>query len=306
MNESEKIERINQLYSKAAQQERRKLFSKDIESLLPIENIDELKQIKDRYGNERIFTILIFKTLVIDEKHFNLQNYEALKRLELERAIWIEIEEYFQSRSSYKDGFINGNIDINKHVTQMISQIQSEGESKSFNFKQRIEYLHSVTKMLLDNYGESIKLSLRVTVEGKIIDLFVRVQSKRAFALMVRSYEDTFVSWHLDKKDFYVTSKRRKGTDKWNSLSKAIVQLKSVFALKKEKNPVLGVTKAERTAPIIRAIVLAEGTEIDKNRNAPELWVEFGKAPALRIVTDTLTYIVEQQYLVDFLTSPDN
>ena len=224
MNESEKIERINQLYSKAAQQERRKLFSKDIESLLPIENIDELKQIKDRYGNERIFTILIFKTLVIDEKHFNLQNYEALKRLELERAIWIEIEEYFQSRSSYKDGFINGNIDINKHVTQMISQIQSEGESKSFNFKQRIEYLYSVTKMLLDNYGESIKLSLRVTVEGKIIDLFVRVQSKRAFALMVRSYEDTFVSWHLDKKDFYVTTKRRKGTDKWNSLSKAIVQ----------------------------------------------------------------------------------
>ena len=45
MNESEKIERINQLYSKAAQQERRELFSKEIESLLPIENIDELKQI---------------------------------------------------------------------------------------------------------------------------------------------------------------------------------------------------------------------------------------------------------------------
>jgi hypothetical protein len=287
-------------------EEKKKASLEKLESYLPVKNINELRRIKDEcIDDKEFFGILLCKILVINGEHFNLQNYEALERLELEKECWDELESNYNTKPSSYEGSIKP-VDLDRFVTLKIRGLYGEDQSKSFNFKKRVDYLYSVVKMLLDNYGENIKLSLRVTVEGKIIDLFVRLAPKPAFALMIRSYGDASVIWRSDKQDFYVTSKRRKGTDKWNSLSKAIVQLKSVFALKKEKNPVLGVSKAERTAPIIRAIVLAEGTEIDTNRNSPDLRVEFGKAPALKIVTDTITYVVEQKHLIDFLTPPDN
>jgi hypothetical protein len=287
----------------------RKIESKKIESYFPVTNVNELRRIKGKCANDKDFFIrLLYKILIINQEHFNLQNYEALERLELEKECWDEISNHYEerfSRSSY-DGSTK-HPDLNEYVSLMISGLYGKEQSKSINHKQRIDCLYSVTKMLLDNYGKNIKLSLRVNVEEKIIDLFVRLAPKPAFALMIRSYGNAAVVWRLDKQDFHVASpKRGRGTYRWASLSLAVEQLKSVFALKKEKNPVLGVTKAERTAPIIRAIVLAEGTKIDKTRNSEELWAEFGKAPVLKIVADTLTYVVEQQHLIDFLTPPDN
>jgi hypothetical protein len=312
---AEKVIKYNTPFEGTSSSKKTPVTNKDIKNQLdekfksyfPIKNIDLLKEIKAKCAdNERLYVAVLCKILPINEDSFNLQNEEALQRLELEKECWDELSAYFNRTFSVERfGVVPKHWNVKEFVTVMISELYGEEQSRLFNFKQRVDYLYSVTKLLLDNYGENIKLSLRVTVEGKIIDLFVRLERKRAFALMIRSYEDTSVSWHSEKKDFYVTSKRGKGTDKWNSLSQAVVQLKSVFALKKEKNPVLGVSKAERTAPIIRAIVLAEGTKIDKNRNAPDLWVEFGKAPVLKIATDTLTYIVEQQHLLDFLTFPD-
>ena len=96
------------------------------------------------------------------------------------------------------------------------------------------------------------------------------------------------------------------GRSEWphyESHAKAIDELQTIFDLKKKKNPLMGITSSERSAPLIKAIVLAPGAKIAAS-NPQEIRTEFGEAEVLKIQTTSITYVVECDNLVKFLLPP--
>jgi hypothetical protein len=301
LNENSTVEELRKIEAKKEE------FTKKLESYFPVKDVSKLKIIKDECADDMdFFFLLLCKILVINAEHFGLQNYEALERLELEKECWDEIANYYEERlscSSYK-----GSIkppELNEFVTIAIRGLYGKEHSKSFDFRQRVDCLYSLTKMLMDNYGDDIKINFRIEVQEDLIDFLIKLPDKRVFAMMIRSYNKNYVRWDATKKDFYVFTVKSKDFYKWTSPARAISKLKSIFLLKKVNSSMLGETKAEKNAHINKVIILASGTEIDKTSNDPDLWVVFGKAPALKIYTDTLTYVVEQRHLIDFLALPE-
>lgn len=302
MNENESAKKINNIKDEI---EKDRLLYHQMKSLLPILNRDGIKNLKSKVTSKYILAVLLARSLVIHENNLNLYNQKALERLDLEIWLWNELDNIY--KELYRDEDYNSSIDLDlSEWIKFLVEIGSEPtESKLFDFRWRIYYLSSVTETLLEHYGDSIKITFRVKVEEDIIDFLIRLPDKRVFAMMVRSYNESYVRWNSRKKDFYVFVIKNKNIHKWTSPAKAISKLKSIFSLKKEKASILGETKTEKNAHINKVIILANGTEIDRISNDPDLWVIFGKAPALKIYTDTLTFVVEQQHLLDFLALPE-
>lgn len=302
MNEYESVERIKNIENEI---ERNRLLYHHIKSLLPITTKAGIKTAKDKITSKYILALLLAKSLIINEENFNLYNQKALERIDLEIWLWEELYDIYRRLYMDEDGNFATDLNLGDWVKILVERGSGRTESKFCDFRGRLYYLSSVTKTLLDHYGDNIKITFRVKVQEDMIDFLIILPDKRVFAMMVRSYNESYVRWNARKKDFYVFVIRNKNLHKWTSPAKAISKLKSIFSLKKENSSILGETKAEKNAHINKVIILANGTEIDRISNDPDLWVIFGKAPALKIYTDTLTFVVEQQYLLDFLALPE-
>jgi hypothetical protein len=225
-------------------------------------------------------------------------NYDALKRLKIEY--------------NAKNGFYeidNNRVELPPLLAKSFSPIKTsysdEDREESAEYEVRMSRLISTIEMLLTYFGDDgIKATLRVkTNENDIIDFFVKMPDGRQFAIVLRSNGNAFLKWREDKRSFYVYKKGRKGMNKWDSMNSAIDKLKSTIDLKKQKSPLLGLTRSEQNRPINKVIVLCDGTKIATN-NLPEYWTDFGLTKALRIYKDSLTYVVEQDNLIDFLQLP--
>ena len=164
--------------------------------------------------------------------------------------------------------------------------------------------LFTTTKMLIDRFGEDIKITLGVNTNTDIIDIFIKMSDKRSFALMLRSNGASFIRWRADRQELFSRKQGRKGTQSWASGTRAIEQLKSTLYLRKQKSPILGSSSSERSKPITKAIVLTGRTRLDRN-NSTELLVKFGRADVLQVKTDLLTYVVQREDLVNFLLPPE-
>lgn len=173
----------------------------------------------------------------------------------------------------------------------------------SIEYFTRVRRIYSVTKMLLESFEkDGIVITLRVKTNIALIDLFVKMPDKRAFALLLRNHDTGKVKWRDDKQLFYIYKVGKKPR-RWDSLTKTIEQLQSTIYLKNLKSSLLGTSSAERNRPINKVVVLCGNTTIHPD-NAPEFWVEFGRAKALKIYKDVVTYVVEQENLINFLLPP--
>lgn len=171
---------------------------------------------------------------------------------------------------------------------------------KSFEYFRVITRLYDTMKMLLDSLIlGGITITPRVRTSKVIIDLLVRMPDRRMFALLIRSSEGNSVIWREDSQRFYV-AKKGKSVKKFDLLTRAMDDLQTIVDLKKEKHPLMGVTSSERSAPLVKAIVLAPGAKISIDSNR----VAFGNAQVLKIKTTSTTYVVEYEDLVDFLSVP--
>jgi hypothetical protein len=164
----------------------------------------------------------------------------------------------------------------------------------------RVRRLYVVAKSILDHYGDdNVVLTPRVKTDTAAIDLLVKMPDRRMFALMTRANEDREVIWREDRQEFFI-KKNGKHAKRAIALTKAIESLQTVSYLRKIKHPLMGITAAERNAPLIKAIVLAPGARIVAYEDSP-LWTEFGGARVLRIQTTSVTYVVECKDLINFL-----
>lgn len=223
-----------------------------------------------------------------------LQNYDALAKLK---------EEVFTLYKSYVAvaGFSFTSLIFSPLAPLGFATLLSAGAS--LEYFRVIARLHDTMKMLLEHFGDDgIKITPRVRTNSAIIDLFVRMPDKRMFALIIRSSEDNSVIWREERQQFYV-KKKGKNEKKSDPLTRVIDELQTIFDLRKKKSPLMGITSSERSAPLIKAIVLAPGAEIAAN-NLPELLTEFGEAKVLKVQTTSVTYVVKCEDLVKFLLPP--
>jgi hypothetical protein len=250
--------------------EKKEASTKKIESYPLVKTACELRRIKDEWIEGKVlFEVFLCKTLVLNEEHFNLQNYEALKRLELEKECWNELED----------------------------------KSKSFDLKKRVDYLYSVVTTLLENFkDEEITITTRVRTIHGIIDLIIRTADGRYFAVLLRSNGDSRVKWREDRQLFYAVGKR--GNSDWSGLELLGDELnRRMLSLKEEKNPLLGVSSAERKKVFTKVIVLMGSTRLDPKHNLDHM-VDFGRTIALRMMRGSTYYLVDEKNFTDFLRKP--
>jgi hypothetical protein len=173
----------------------------------------------------------------------------------------------------------------------------------------RVGRLYEITKLLLEAFGnEGVKITPRVKTDEGIIDLLVKMPSKQAFALTLRSKGDAKVKWREDRQDFFVSRKGKKGknpTSKWSDIVKESQKSDLILrTLKKQKNPLLGSSTNERNKTVIKAFVLMGETRLDVN-NDKSLFVDYRESRVLRVHTGVVTYVLEQKDLINFLQLPE-
>lgn len=223
-----------------------------------------------------------------------LQNYEALAKLK---------EEVLTLSKSYLAvaGFSLTSLIFSPLAPLGFATLLSAGAS--FEYFRVIARLHDTMKMLLEEFGnDGIVITPRVRTNSAIIDLLVRMPDKRMFALLIRSSDNTSVRWREDSQRFYVV-KKGKNAKKSDPLTRVIDELQTIFDLRKKKHPLMGITSSERSAPLIKAIVLAPGAKIAAS-NSQEIRTKFGEAEVLKIQTASVTYVVEYDNLIKFLLPP--
>ena len=186
---------------------------------------------------------------------------------------------------------------------EALACLQSEydrlNESSDREYVIRVTRLHAVMKLLLDRYGEEgIIVTPRVRTNTAIIDLLVRMPDRRLFSMMLRSYNGASVFWREDRQEFFV---RTGNTSRPNEpLTRSMRDSQTIIDLKKERGSVVGAITLERNVPLIKAIILSPGAKIAAN-NPDSVRCIFGEAPALKIKTTSITYIVESENLIKFL-----
>lgn len=170
-----------------------------------------------------------------------------------------------------------------------------------------------IVEMLLEAFKDKITIIPKVQTAAGKIELFVRTDDGRLFAFESRSSGTSQIEWREDRQDFFINSRTSKGksrSKRWSELNSVGASLnQAVLALKKEKNEIVGKTSKEQKRPVIKAIILAGKTEIDLN-NDSALFVDFGKlkkedSKVLRVATDSVILLVNQQNLVEFLMPRD-
>jgi hypothetical protein len=235
-------------------------------------------------------------SLYTGNKDEYLQNGEALERLKEEQAILLKTCGISLALSLV--GLV-----ISPPVLLGLSVLLSA--NVSLEYFTRVARLYETMKVLLEHFGdEGIKITPRVKTEEGIIDLFVKLPDKRAFALMLRSNGDSQVKWREDRQDFFVSQskKGKKAIRKWSEVvGEGQKADRVIMTLKRQKNQILGTSTNERNKPVVKAIVLTGKTRIDAN-NDPALFVDFGRARVLRVHAGVVTYVLSNDDLINFLT----
>jgi hypothetical protein len=249
------------------------------ENQLSIENLNKIPLFDDR----------------TDDNY--LQNYEALE------ALKTEFYRHIQAWISIAGVGVAAMLAPQVAVPYMVA---FGGVLLTKEYTVRLTRLIDVIKALLEAYGDDgIIITPRVKTDSATIDLFVRMPDKRVFVFMLRtgSKESTII-WREDIQQFRMRKKGQKSQKRCSSLDKAIEELNTFIDLKRDKHPLMGVTSAERKAPLMKAVVLSQQARISES-NPSEALVSFGNAArVLKIATSSTTYVVESKDLVDFLANP--
>lgn len=227
-----------------------------------------------------------------------LQNFEALKYLQTKRELWYKL--------SYS-------ATIATFVTAIVSFGFASGGAaaalKALMIATSFDRLILIVELLLKTFGNEITITPKIKTNDGEIELFVKTSDGRLFAFESRSSGTSQIKWREDRQDFFINSRTSKGkprSKKWAELVDVGTNLnRAVLALKGGKSEIMGITKTEQKRPVIKAIILAGNTEVDPS-NDSELFVDFGKLnkkerKVLRVATDRVILLVNQQNLVDFL-----
>jgi hypothetical protein len=227
-----------------------------------------------------------------------LQNYEALKYLRNKRELWYRLSRFATIATAataiFSLGFASGG---------------AAAALKALIIATSFDRLISISEMLLEVFKDEITITPKVKTNAGEIELFIKMGDGRLFAFESRSSGTSQIKWREDRQDFFINSRTSKGkprSKKWAELNNVGTNLnRAVLGLKEGKNEIMGRTKTEQKRPVIKAIILTGKTEIDPN-NDSELFVDFGKlkkkdGKVLRVATDRVILLVNQQNLVDFL-----
>lgn len=242
--------------------------------------------------------IFSLESLVQTGESGYLQNYDALKYLKEKQTQWSNVLKV--SGGVTAGGLISSNPGL--------ALVGAVGGLIATELSTPVDRLVTVTEMLLTAFGkEGITVTPRVKTDLGIIDLLVKMPDRRTFAFTLRSKGDSWVKWREDRQNFFAVTRRRGGTriTKWSDLIKLGQNLNEMtLVLKKQKNPLLGVSNTERNKIVTKAIVLTSKTRVDPN-NDPALFVNFGRAKVLRVHVESFIHILNLEDLANFLRDPE-
>lgn len=231
-----------------------------------------------------------------------LVNHEALEYLKEKQEFWSNMSK-ITGASAAVTAFFNPPLATGGAA----ASLKALGIAVSF------ERLALIVEMLLRDYPGEITIIPKIKTDAGEIELLVRTNDGMFFAFESRSKGTSKIKWREERQDFFINSRTKKGnirTQKWGELSSVATRLnQAVLALRRQKNEIVGKTKTEQKRAVIKAIVLTGKTEIDP-KNDSELFVDFGKlkkedGKVLRVATENVIFLVNQQNLVDFLMPRD-
>jgi hypothetical protein len=255
--------------------------------------VDSLNQIIDNFVEDLDENNSISQS----GKNGYLQNYEALK--------------YLKNKQSQLNDIIRVGANPDEASILSIPLPAIAGATTASIVKNLfipIDRLVSVMELLLlELENEGIIITPRVKTNEGIIDLLIRTSDRKCFAFMLRSNGNSLVKWREDRQEVVVSTHKKGGggrLTRWSGLDLLSLQLtKMVLSLKKEKNPLVGLSSAERKQGFVKGIVLTSKTRLS-SQNDPALIVEFGRTTALRVQKDSIFYIINWGNLADFLRDP--
>ena len=232
-----------------------------------------------------------------------LQNGEALEYLKGKRDFWYNFSRVAMSLTGIT-GFFTLGLACGGVAISL----------KALAIAVSLDRLISIIEMLLESFKDEITIIPKVQSGAGKIELFVKTIDGRLFAFESRSKGISRVKWREDRQAFYISSRQKNGkarTHQWAELSSIAKNLnQSVLNLKKEKNEIMGTSNRQLSKPVTRAIIFTGKTEIDPN-NDLELFMDFGKhkkddKKVLRVATENMIFLVNQDDLVDLLMLPDS
>ena len=244
------------------------------------------------FAEDSSFDDQLFQLGTSDTENGYLQNDRALQYFKRKQANWNRISMGIAGATSL--GFAR---------MPFATLFGALDTAVSIELSIPIDRIVKVMEILLNEFEkEEITLIPRVKGANGIIDLFVKTADKRYFAIMLRSNGDSRIKWKKDRQQFFALGKRR--NSQWGKLELLGDELnRLVLDFKKEKNPLVGFTKAERNRAFTKVIVLTGQTRLDPN-NDPEFIVNFGRTTALRITTKSTYYVVNLADLGNFIKKP--
>ena len=244
------------------------------------------------FTEDNSFDDRLFQLGTGDTENGYLQNDQALKYFKKKQSNWNKILMGVAGASTL--GFAG---------MPLVALFGWLGTALSIELSIPIDRIVKVMEMLLDEFKEEgITIIPRVAGDDGTIDLFVKTADQRYFALMLRSNGDSRVKWRKDRQQFFTLGKGR--NSEWGRLELLGDELnRIVLHFKKEKNLIVGCSKAERNRAFTKVIVLTGKTRLDPN-NDPELIVPFGGTTALRITTKSTFYVTNLADLANFLRKP--
>ena len=244
------------------------------------------------FAEDNSFDDRLFQLGTSDTQNGYLQNDRALQYFKRKQSNWNNILIGIAGATSL--GFAG---------MPLVSLFGGLGTALSIELSIPIDRIVKTMEMLLDEFqDEEIIIIPRVKGADGIIDLFVKTADKRYFAIMLRSNGDSRIKWKKDRQQFFALGKRR--NSQWGKLELLGDELnRIVLDFKKEKNPIVGFTNAERNRAFTKVIALTGQTRLDPN-NDPDLVISFGRTTALRITTKSTYYVVNLADLGNFIKKP--
>ena len=244
------------------------------------------------FAEDNSFDDRLFQLGTSDTQNGYLQNDRALQYFKRKQSNWNNILMEIAGATSL--GFAG---------MPLVSLFGGLGTALSIELSIPIDRIVKVMEILLNEFSkEGITIIPRVKGDDGTIDLFIKTADQRYFALMLRSNGNSRIKWQKDRQQFYTLG--RGGKSKWGRLELLGDELnRIVLNFKKQKNPIVGFSKAERNRAFTKVIVLTGKTRLDPN-NDPDLIVPFGRTIALRITRSTTCYVVDLANLANFLRKP--
>lgn len=244
------------------------------------------------FAEDNSFDDRLFQTGTSDTENGYLQNDQALKYFKKKQSDWNKILMGVAGAATFGMAGM-----------PLLALFGGLGTALSIELSIPIDRIVKTMEMLLNEFSkEGITIIPRVKGDDGTIDLFVKTTDGRYFALMLRSNGDSRIKWRKDRQEFFTIGKGRNST--WGKLELLGDELnRIVLNFKKEKNPIVGFSKAERNRAFTKVIVLTGKTRLDPN-NDPELLVPFGRTTGLRITGKSTYYLVNLVNLANFLRKP--